>query len=261
MNILRHLFSGKKEKKPNPATELYRSLYPEDVRYALRFKNSQMGKSEVLALVDRFSFEAVYLTTKMMGFDRDLQRTYMLELTGIYQGKKYDRLPMFLRRWLDEIPDDKTADGAKLAQLNRMGSEGWQTSFRKIAEGCLIESPAISIFPCLVAYTTMLGYHHFVDVYHPHTHGKIYIVMPDWIKDKNDEIIGYEVEFFPELKVNFQTKIEHPHGNYFFIDDTIKSGKTTGTVRKFWQEAYGMSIPERRIRVITDLRDYDGVQA
>ncbi len=268
MGLLRLL--GAKRERPQSISSFYSSLYPSDVRYALSYKEAKMGVSEIKSLIDRFTFEAMYLIIKVMD-DREVKRQYIENLTRIFIQSDYkvDNLKKYLHEVVNTLPADVEASGTKLAQLSRYGMENWQTAFRGLAESCYEENP--TALPCLLAHTTIMGFHHFVQVYKDVPKANIMVLVPEWLMDDDEEMMGYGVELGPEPKVTIRIKdncligkwvcmgvncrLGHRYcGNSFFIDDTIHTGTTAKKVSSFWASEYGLRIENERIRVITDLR-------
>jgi hypothetical protein len=260
----------------NPKTSLsdfYGSLYPEDVRFALSHKQAQLGKAEIRSLIDRFSYEAVYLTTKGMASVPERQRKFLEGLTRIYRRADFhlDDLREFLRQQNERLPDDVQLGSAKLLQISRAGSEHWQRAFHDLAERAYAQNNRA--LPCLVAYASMLGYRHFVEVFSRESLGKIQILIPVWMLNPQDERMGYEISLGDEVEVQPQWKNDCLYGSWvclhtecpmkhrfcsdaIFIDDTISSGETADSMKSFWHSAYGLQVPNERIHVITDLRQH-----
>lgn len=252
-------------------SSFYQSLYPEEVRYALSYKGAKMGKSEIQALVARFPTEALYLVTKAYADDRETLQAYLEELTRlfVYPDFSGDDLRAILQRYLDLLPSETVVSGAKLSQLSRSGTATWQQAFRNIAQKCYTLDA--SALPCLIAWTTMIGYRHFVEIYSQRKHGRITLLVPGWLLDPNEQIMGYEVILEPAPTVILQQKnmclfgnwackqaeclFQHRYcGNTFFIDDTIHTGATARKIESFWHSQYGLQISMERVHVITDLR-------
>jgi hypothetical protein len=154
-------------------------------------------------------------------------------------------------------------------QISRAGSGTWQQAFCKLAEEAYAQNRLA--LPCLIAYTTMLGYHHFVEVFSRESLGKLKILIPAWMLNPNDERMGYEIDLSGDIEVQPQWKNDCLYGSWVclhtecplkhrfcsdavFIDDTISSGQTADSMKSFWHSAYGLQVPNERIHVITDLR-------
>ena len=252
-------------------SDFYQTLYPEDVRYALSQKQARLGKAELNSLTGRFVYEAVYLVTKALTHSPEKQRQYLEDLTRIYSQTDYhlDDLRNFLQTNINALPDDTQIAGTKLLQLSRAGSDHWQKAFEELAEGTYAQSPFA--LPCIVAYTPMLGYHHFVRVFSRKSLGKLQLLVPEWMLNRDDERMGYEITLGATTHVESQTKHDCLYGSWLclhtecpmkhrfcedaiFIDDTINTGMTSNKLRSFWNSEYGLQVPAERIRVITDLR-------
>jgi hypothetical protein len=266
---VRQLFGSNRKK--SSTSDFYQSLYPESVRYALAHNAAQLGKSEIRALVDRFPHEAVYLVTKGLAYAPGQQRDYLEGLTQIYARIAYhpDDLRHFLDTQIKALPDDMTVSGTKLLQLSRAGSDHWQTAFHELAERCHRDDH--HALPCIVAYTPMLGYHHFVQAFSRDSLNKLQLLVPEWMLNPDEERMGYEITLGTDVNVRSQVKHECLYGSWvclhtecpmkhrfcedaIFIDDTINTGTTSNKLRSFWHSAYGLNVPNERIRVITDLR-------
>lgn len=262
-------FQGRKATS-NTKQNFYNSLYPEAVRYALSYKQAKMGKTEITSLIDRFTYEAHYLVIKAIP-DAEGKRTYLEDITRIFAASDYhvESLKFYLYDKVESLPDDVAVNGTKLAQLNRSGSDNWQDAFHKLAENCFDEDQ--TTLPILIAHTVLLGYHHFVQLYKQLNKGQLIIIMPDWLMDPDNEMMGFDVRLGNETSVTMQTQDEclvatwtcqgincplsqRFCNNTYFIDDTINSGATAGKLKSFWHSEYGLSTPDDRIRVITDLR-------
>lgn len=257
-----------------PSTDAKRSfydtLYPESVRYALSYNASSMGPAEINALIPNFTNEALYLIVKSLT-DREVKRQFLQDLTSLFVRPDYqeDELRALLAGWVKRLPEDTIVKGTKLAQLGRLGSANWQTHFRDLAETCYNENK--QALPCLIAHTALLGFRHFVELYRGIPDAHLIILVPDWMIDNEDDMIGYSVQLNPEPIVTIKNHddclvlawtcegVDCPFqqrfcGTAFFVDDTIHSGATAGKVTSFWYSEYGLNVPDDRIRVITDLR-------
>lgn len=269
MKFLRDLTTPRKTR--GTAASLYSSIYPEDVRYALSYKQAKMGIPEISALISRFTYEALYLVIKATD-DIEQKRHQLEELTALFAQPDYqvDDLKAWLHRWLKALPADTQVNGTKLAQVSRYGSETMQGAFRSLAERCYQEDSSALI--CLIAHTALLGYRHFVQFYKDIPNAHITILVPDWMMDPANTQMGYCVTLNPEVRVTLQEKkqclvgtwtcqgtncpLNQAYcGNAFFVDDTIHTGQTAGKMQSFWDSEYGLHVPNEKIRVLTDLRD------
>lgn len=267
--------SPKSENNTKPS--FYRSLYPESVRYAFQYKGAEMGKAEMLALIDSYIFETVYLVMKALVFDREYQRHFLEDLTRLYvRGDwKTQELQTLLRDYILLLPDDLTVTGTKLAQISRSGSEEWQLAWRELAERLYTERP--DALPCLIAHTPIFAYHQFIEVYKHKPYTKLIVLMPNWMEDEAEEQMGYEVTLSSPPTVNLQVKDECLYGSWLclgtecklkkrfctqavFIDDTINTAATSNKLRSFWLTEYGLNMPSERVRVITDLRGVESAK-
>jgi len=261
---------SKNAKPESTAGSFYQSLYPETVRYALSYRDALMSKVEIRSLVDRFTNEALYLVIKALD-DVEAKRLYLEDLTRLFIKPDYqdEDLKVCLYRWIDKIPEDKMVAGTKLAQLSRCGSDNWQESFQALAQRCYDDDQ--TALPLLIAHTAILGFQHFVQLYKDVPKAHIIVVLPDWMIDKSNDLMGYDVVLSPKVRVDLQEKsqclsnqwscygancpLNHVYcGNTYYVDDTIHSGATAGKITSFWYSEYGLSVPDEKIRVITDLR-------
>lgn len=268
---IRQFFRRANGREHASLTKFYGSLYPEDVRYALANNKALLGKSELQSLTYRFPYEAVYLVTKALAAAPEQQRAYLEGLTLLYGKLNYplDDLRTFLSNQIDALPDDTQLAGTKLLQISRAGSDHWQAAFRSLAERCYGENPRV--LPCIVAYTPMIGFHHFVQVFSQNSLGKLQLLVPEWMLNPEEERMGYEITLGAAITVHAQVKHECLLGSWtclhtecpmkhrfcedaIFIDDTIHTGTTSNKLRSFWHSSYGLQVPNERIRVITDLR-------
>lgn len=270
MNFLEGLFKPRRKTKTSQ-NALYQSLYPESVRYALQYRQSRMGKAEMLDLLPNYTYEVVYLAAKAVAPTRELQRQYLQDLVTLYIQPDWTQAALqdLLRRWIKSFPDDTAVKGTKLAQLNRYGADYWLNTFQKLATNIFDKRP--EAIPCLVAHTPLFAFHHFISIYGQHPSNKLLILVPEWMEDEADLFMGYEINLGKSPTVNFQEKkdcifgawecyhhdcpLHHKYcSNTVFVDDTINTGSTAGKLSSFWHTEYGLSIPEERIYVITDLR-------
>ena len=271
---IRQLLPRSRPRKTSSLNDFYQSFYPEDVRYALAHNEALLGKSEIRSLVGRFPNEAVYLITKGLAQVPEQQRGYLEMLTHLYrqQDLHADDLRQFLYEYAEKLPEDTSLGGAKLLQISRAGSDHWQQAFRELAERCYTDDPLA--LPCIVAYTPMIGYRHFVEAFSQKSLGKLQLLVPEWMLNPDDERMGYEITLGDTVSVHSQEKHECLYGSWvclhtdcpmkhrfcedaFFIDDTISTGATSNKLRSFWHSEYGLQVPNARIRVITDLRETD----
>jgi hypothetical protein len=271
MNIAKWLFKPRKKPK-SKLREVYKTLYPESVRYALQYKGAKMGKIEMRDMLTDYAHEVVYLVTKALAPTREEQRGFLEHLTQLYIDPDWtmDDLRDMLRSYITPLPDDVAIDGAKLAQLNRSGSGYWQSAFRNLAENMYAEDP--DALPCLIAHTPVFALHHFIEVYRQNPDTKLLMLVPAWMEDPEEVLMGYEFNIGEKASVHYHIKDECLFGSWacfkhdcplhhkycktaLFVDDTINTGSTAGKLRSFWKGEYGLRIPDEQIRVITDLRD------
>jgi hypothetical protein len=253
------------------APSFYRSIYPESVRYALRYNEAQMGKPELFALITDWSFEVVYLLTKALIVNREHQRRFLEDLTALYiqDDWQMSALHRLLTDYIQLLPDDATVKGTKLAQISRSGVDNWHNEWRGVIQEALDDRP--NALPCLIAHTPIYAYHHFVAAYKDSPKKKLLLLMPDWIIDPDEGQMGYEVILTATPTVAFQVKRECLYGSWkcdglecrlkqhfcedaIFIDDTINTARTAGKLQSFWLTRYGLNMPLSRVFAITNLR-------
>jgi hypothetical protein len=185
-------FLRKSQSSPtnNTPQPFYRTIYPESVRYAFQYKGAEMGKQELLALIDGYIFETVYLVTKALVFDREYQRRFLEELTRLYAKSGWNRgeLAEILAHSIAVLPENSTVTGTKLAQISRSGAEEWQTAWRTMVQKLYEEKP--DALPCLIAHSPLFGYHHFIEVYRQRPYAKLIVLMPDWLGNEAEEQMG-----------------------------------------------------------------------
>ncbi|NDJ59632.1 MAG: hypothetical protein GYB67_00825 [Chloroflexi bacterium] len=251
--------------------EFYQTLLPEDVRYALSYRGARLGKSELFSLVHGYPHEVVYLLVKALAGTGEPQRQYLEAVTQLFSTPyQVDDLRALLQAYITALPDDVSITGTKLAQVSRAGSSRWQGQFRTLIENCYANDN--HALPCIIAYTPMIAYQHFVDVYKQNPKVKLSLLVPEWMLDEENEQMGYEITLGDSPSVQVQTKSNCIYGQWtcmktacamqhrycktaIFIDDTIHTGKTANKLRSFWMSDYGLQIPDSRIRVLTDLRE------
>jgi hypothetical protein len=190
-NFFRKTQSSQNKDKSHQS--FYRSIYPESVRYAFQYRGAEMGKVEMLALLDRHIHECVYLLTKALSFDREYQRHYLEDLTRLYMQAAWQKqdLENLLRHYISLLPDNITVTGTKLAQISRSGSEVWQHEWRNLVETLFEEKP--DALPCLIAHTPIFAYQQFIEVYRQRKNAKLILLMPDWMADEKEEQMGYQI--------------------------------------------------------------------
>lgn len=270
MNFISNLFKSNKPEEEKKS--FYSTLYPSSVRYALGHNEARLGPSEFHALVHNFPYEVVYLLVKAVAYDVETQRKFIEDLTKLYVQDDYeDDLRDFLKAEIDKLPEGTTVKGTKLAQLSRYGSEYWQKAFHQLVEK-MVEDDELAV-PRIVAHTPFIAYHHFVKYYKDYGRGQMSVIVPQWMLDKNNSLMGYRVVLPDPVEVELQEKSVCLHGHWdclgrdcklnqlycrrsFFVDDTINTGTTKTKVENFWYSEYGVSVPDEKIRVITDLRHY-----
>lgn len=270
---IQSVFSWLKPAKQTPLSpSFYESIYPESVRYALRYRKAQMGKDELRSLIHKWHFETVYLVTKALAYDRDAQRQFLEDLTRLYYNPHWTKadLENLLRHYIASLPDDISITGTKLAQLSRSGSDEWQHHWHNLATKLYQEEP--HALPCIVANTPIFGYHHFVATYQQRSHTKLFFLIPDWLMNPDETLMGYEITLKSTPTVRLQVKneclfgthvcegVECPLQQHFckeavFIDDTINTATTAGKLQSFWLSKYGLQIPLSRVRVIVNLQE------
>lgn len=270
-------FKSTTPSQPTKQKSFFQSIYPESVRYALQYKEAEMGKAEMTALINAWQFETVYLVVKAVAFDREIQRRFLEDLTRLYYRKDWrdEELKDLLREYIELIPDDVTVTGTKLAQLSRSGGATWQEEWHTLAEQLLEEKP--NALPCLIAHTPIYAYHQFIEVYR-HTHQeKLFLLMPNWMLDPDEDQMGYDITLTDPPTVQLQVKKDCLYGTWtcdgvdcklkqhfckeaVFIDDTINSGETAGKLQSFWLSKYGLNMPIDRVHAITNLRGNPNTQ-
>lgn len=276
MNIIANLFKSK-DKENSSKKSFYSTLYPSSVRYALGHNSALLGKPEFHALVHNFPYEVVYLLVKAVAYDVETQRQFIEDLTNLYVQDDYeDDLKAFLKREIDKLPEGTTVKGTKLAQLSRYGSEYWQKAFRELVQRC-VDDDEMAV-PRIVAHTPFIAYHHFVNYYKETGTGQMSVIVPQWMLDKDNPLMGYRIVLPEQVEVELQEKSICLHGHWdclgrdcarnqkfcrrsFFIDDTINTGSTKNKVENFWYSEYGVTVPDEKIRVITDLRPRENKEA
>lgn len=270
MSIAKFLRNFRHTSSPS-RTSFYQSIYPESVRYALAYDGAQMRKPEMIALLNNYVFEAVYLVTKALGDDREAQRQFLEHLTCLYAKPTWQvaDLQHLLRTTIEALPDDVSITGTKLAQLSRLGAENWQTAFKEIAQQLLEDEPAA--LPIIIAHTPIIAYHQFIEAYRERRNSKLFILVPELLMAEDESLMGYEITLSDTPTVQFQVKDECLFGSWaclktecilqqhfcrkaIFIDDTINTATTIGKMRSFWHTEYGVNLPDDRIRCITDMR-------
>ena len=242
------LFSKNRD-DASQSQSFYATLYPESVRYALGHNSAKLGKAELHALIHNFTYEVVYLMVKAVTYDIHEQRRFIEELTRLYVQEDYqDDLKSFLKCEIDRLPEDTIVKGTKLAQLSRYGSAYWQKAFRNLVEEC-VEEDELAV-PRLVAHTPFIAYHHFVDIYKERGVGRLSVIVPHWMMDKTNPLMGYRIILQKRIEVVFQEKAICLHGHWdclgqeclrdqtycrrsFFIDDTINTRLNQNKSDKF----------------------------
>lgn len=264
-------FFGIKDTDANDAAAFYATIYPESVRYALSHNEAYLGPAEFHALVHNFPYEVVYLMVKAVAYTPQKQRQYIEDLTRIYMQDDYmEDLKAFLHKEIDLLPSGSRVQGTKLAQLSRYGAAYWQDKFRILIENAIKED-SLAV-PRIVAHTPFIAYHHFIDLYKNKGNGQLSVIVPEWMIDKDNNLMGYSIDLHDGVHVLIQEKSRCLHGNWdcmghacnlderlcqrsYFIDDTINTGTTSKKVTNFWNSKYGSEVPLDRIKVITNLSD------
>ena len=215
-------FFRRKTDEPARVTEPARAILPEDVRYALAYKNSLLGKEEIEMLArNGFLEEACYLTFKSLVGSPIEHRAFLEKYLSCFFKREEDREDA-LRKLINETlrdRDDVSIKGGKLAQLSRQGFDLWQEKFQSLAEK--LSSDDRNIF--LVAHSTFVGLAHFLKAF-SEKRKTLNILIPEWIKSKE---VGYVLNFDGN-KINIDwlhVPFENGTGS-ILLDDTLNTGNT-----------------------------------
>lgn len=200
-------------------------ILPFDVRYALKYRQGQMGKQEIEALaVNGFEEASRYLVLKALGKQKD-KTSYMDALYAMIRGEPLDNI--------EHLVGDTTVDGHKISITTGLSVFGdWETGYEAASERLKHSGQT----PILIAHSTMLGLLKFTD-----EHARVGIIVPEWYGD--DEVVGFQVS---NSGIHGLTADSLRFDNPCLVDDTIDTGTNLGAATKFWTNNTGAN-PETAI--------------
>jgi hypothetical protein len=238
-----NFFKGEKKKEDKPKVDM--RILPSDVRYALKYKEAILTKSEIEDLnMNHFENEALYLTVKGLQDKPEEQRIllekYILHTLNKTGTKDIDK------KVLQSIISDSlkgndsiTVQGEKIAQISRQGFDFWQEKFKNKARE--LSEDKRNVF--LVANAMILGLSPFVEEFSKK--GKtLHIIIPKWI-DEGAHTIGYAVKFEgKEPKVEFLLKnTDKDQALAVLVDDATNSGTVFEKIKNYWKKN-GLQEPD-----------------
>lgn len=180
-------FWSNKEKPPAPPIEVLSS----DVRYALQYRNAQMGKEEIATAVNSPFFREIgfYFLSKALDKNPTAQKNFIEEMANsLLENGDYRELHQIGAKYLDQIPEGESIAGDKAGQFSQQG-DAIRTGFDRINEKVITSNR----LPILSLYASLLGLQSFIK-----THGARKIILFD--HKKKGPNIGY-------LLVNSDDKI------------------------------------------------------
>jgi DNA polymerase III gamma/tau subunit len=209
----------------SPFTDL--KLYPDRIRYALKYKGAQLDRDDIGALIEAgYEDEAFYLLMKAL---KD-NPTAHYELIDSYTDEATNRpssnsgVEASLKKALGFIDKETQVKGTKLAQWSRQGQGNWQSMYKQVADQIPTKTT-----PVLVANSTLIGLQAFIsDPSKP-----VLVIEPDWIGDKSNNACGYQIDSRAAAQINkdFPRPVD-----YIVIDDTEKTGRHLQEVANFWHK-------------------------
>jgi hypothetical protein len=215
--------SEQKDNKPE-------ALLPSDVRYALRYREAQLGKSELLDLVrNGLADEALYLLLKIQNDDPLAQAEIMAVVSqSVIENRspEVEVLRPFLESYINQLDGEKTVNAMKLAQHSRQGFELWRGLYRNKAKmAALRDNPTYILGNSMFFGLTSFIYEH------ERVAKDLNILMPNQIKDEQNKNCGYVML---EGSVLVVPKGFQRENNAVIIDDVHNTGETEKLVRDFW---------------------------
>jgi hypothetical protein len=227
------MFSNKKTES--------RLVLPDNVRYALRYKNSLLNGQEIESLVrNNFENEALYLIFKSLIDNPERHRAFLEKcLNSILESKHNEEdIETGLRKILNEELGnigDVSVQAGKLAQLSRQGFDLWQERFQ--AASVTFSNDNRNIF--LVAHTMLIGLSKFIKAFSDKDK-ELNIIVPAWLENDN---IGYNIIFKDgKAEVRWLQGLLN-HIDSIVVDDTQNSGHTFRQIKEYFIKL-GFPSPE-----------------
>lgn len=229
------MFSSKKSES--------RPILPEDVRYALQYKNSLLNKQEIESLIrNNFENEALYLILKSLVDNPERHKAFLEKYVNSVLGSTNDKegLDMTLQQVLrDELNKDTSNDisvqAGKLAQLSRQGFDLWQERLKSTSAD--LSEDEHNIF--LIAHAMLIGLKQFIEAFSKQKKD-LNIILPVWLENEN---IGYHI-VFKEGKAEIEwLQGSFNHIDPLLVDDTQNSGHTFNMVQDYFIK-HGFPKPE-----------------
>ncbi len=216
------------------------AILPSDVRYALQYREANLGKSEILDLaLNRFEDESLYAFLKALSGLSDVQKNALTKIVAEIkdmdeeQGK--DAIRDFVQTNMPSVPESAKVGMMKLGQYSRQGFEEWRRRYAEEAQKAALRAEPTVI----VGHSMFMGLRSFVRA-HQLAHKPLYILMPHMIDDTDSTTCGYiitngVVEFLPK-------DFARPE-NAIIIDDVKNKGETEREVQAFWQTSPVSGVP------------------
>lgn len=204
------------------------NILPETVRYALKHRPRQFGPEEIISLLaNNFDTFAFYLTLKGYHENIGKQIDFFSDIANLAASKDTE---MLRRKIFEYAAETKpySIDGAKLAQLSRIGAqyidEIFDVGFRTIFSRNEV--------PVMEAYSASVG---MLRAFENMKEGNS-MIFTSHKYFCCSEILGYEFKHLQKIHVTpliSDTKL-NPNLVYSYVDETINSGNTLRSTFSEW---------------------------
>ncbi len=223
------LFSRKPKVEEKP-----QKLLPEDVRYALKYKEGLLNKEDIKTLVrSNFVNEAIYLTFKSLINDAEKHRQLLEKyISYIFNDNTLINKRALIEEILYKALDSEqnvSVKGSKLAQLSRQGFDLWQEKYEALAQKLSTDERNVY----LLAHSTFIGLEAFLKKF-SETNKTLNILVCEWTQVKN---MGYVIDLHDKKAQvsNLQKPFKNNTG-CVLIDDTKNTGNTLEKAEQFLEQ-------------------------
>ena len=225
-------------------------VLPQSVRYALEYRQGNIGKEEVTHLLKAgFEDEALYLSMRALNrFDNravSLQKYLTLLLRNAQEHIGYSDV---ISDAVENIPNGIEIQAKKLAQISRVGFESWHKKFEEFAD----ESVQSQKVPVLIAFASMTGLTAYLDRIDQIP--EMQIIIPSWVSDPHDGLCGFRIQSGENSSVQPLDKNYTRPTSFMIVDDARRTGSQLGIIENFWFSNNETHFDNSSLHLISDLK-------
>lgn len=234
------------ERKLRPVEKSPQKFLPSDVRYALKYRNGNLNKEEILSLFENFKNETIYLALKGLRHNPEVQKSLIENyISHILSGGNENELKLLIEKSLANM-EEEFVPGDKLGQISRQGFDLWKEKFNKLATELSMDERRVF----LVAHATLMGLDKFV-IHFNEKNKTLNILIPSWIEEELKQV-GYSIKFENnKFTVNLLDREFEKDSRSVLVDETERTGKMFEKIKRYWTED---GSPEPETMVIVNLK-------